>query len=330
MYILGGPAAKLCDGANGSSAIIHMDRAAIWKRLQNKGQEDPSGCLVAQRPYQRVKCGNKSYGIHQLSYILHNCENIQHLDHGQVVRHICNNNRCFRPEHLQAGTHAQNLYEDKLVAGTLHRGEKHHNCKITEATALAIKQSRLPRKHPGYMSRQARAEKFGVSLRSIKHIDGGTGWSHLPDINGVTHEQRRHKTTVQRRAAKQRIWGADMFAAAQQVLDARSAYAPEANVHCGTPCKVWNGGVTPDGYGYLTISSKQTRAHILALECKLGFQRPAHLVTRHLCGNKLCCNADHLAFGTHSENKLDYFIHNSVAACRSDIEVPVASDDNER
>lgn len=91
-------------------------------------------------------------------------------------------------------------------------------------------------------------------------------------------------------------------------------------MHCGTPCKVWTGGVTPDGYGYLTISSKQTRAHILALECKLGIHKPAELVTRHLYGNRLCCNAEHLAFGTHRENSMDYCTHKSAAATAASAE----------
>jgi len=34
-------------------------------------------------------------------------------------------------------------------------------------------------------------------------------------------------------------------------------------------------------------------------------------VTRHLCGNRICCNPEHLKFGTQYENNMDTLKHRS-------------------
>jgi hypothetical protein len=81
-----------------------------------------------------------------------------------------------------------------------------------------------------------------------------------------------------------------------------------------TQCQLWAGPVSKHGYGHINIYGKKIATHILACEIKEGKHRPIDLVTRHLCGNKLCCNPDHLEFGTFQDNSIDNVKHGKSQA----------------
>lgn len=75
-----------------------------------------------------------------------------------------------------------------------------------------------------------------------------------------------------------------------------------------TPCRIWNKGYDRDGYGLIYVFGKEMKTHVLACEFKNNMHKPEGMVTRHLCGNKGCCNKDHLEFGTPRENGIDTVI----------------------
>jgi hypothetical protein len=56
-----------------------------------------------------------------------------------------------------------------------------------------------------------------------------------------------------------------------------------------TGCLLWTGPVCNFGYGALCINYEQFKAHRWALGPTLGKHR-----TAHTCGNKLCCNPQHI------------------------------------
>lgn len=62
-------------------------------------------------------------------------------------------------------------------------------------------------------------------------------------------------------------------------------------------------GGTCNGYGW--VSGKY--AHRVVLVHTQGDRQNAD--ARHLCGNKLCCHPDHLAWGTRAENEADKIGH---------------------
>lgn len=65
-------------------------------------------------------------------------------------------------------------------------------------------------------------------------------------------------------------------------------------------CWIWQLGRINNGYG----ACKGSSAHKRSYEEHIG-PVPKGKVVRHKCGNKLCCNPDHLTLGSQSDNYFD-------------------------
>lgn len=63
-----------------------------------------TGCLCGGR-YPIVTYGGKRIKVHRLHYILYK----GNIPYGLEVRHICNVKRCVNPDHLEIGTHLENM-----------------------------------------------------------------------------------------------------------------------------------------------------------------------------------------------------------------------------
>ena len=74
----------------------------------------------------------------------------------------------------------------------------------------------------------------------------------------------------------------------------------------GTPsgCIEWDGTTNAQGYGVIRIDGRTCRVHRIMLETSRGTGLPG-MHARHLCGNPICVNPDHLVWGTHEENMRD-------------------------
>ena len=115
--------------------------------------------------YGQVREGDSKSPLllaHRVSWEL---ANGRRLLPGEVVRHKCDNPSCVRPEHLEIGTHADNV-RDCINRGRARRtpmlGEMNHQSKITDATRDVIRHSPL--------SLSALAQRYGVTRQRIFQI----------------------------------------------------------------------------------------------------------------------------------------------------------------
>jgi hypothetical protein len=81
------------------------------------------------------------------------------------------------------------------------------------------------------------------------------------------------------------------------------AKVDEAECGYETPCWLWQGEITDQGYGRFLVGGKRMRVHRAAYEVWRG-PIPAQLVIDHLCRTRACVNPGHLEPVTHRENTL--------------------------
>lgn len=74
-----------------------------------------------------------------------------------------------------------------------------------------------------------------------------------------------------------------------------------------SPCWVWTGNLTTEGYGSIRVGSRtdgtrrMRHAHRVAYEAKYG-DFPSNMDPDHLCRVRACCNPEHIQPVSHSEN----------------------------
>jgi hypothetical protein len=106
---------------------------------------------------------------------------------GLVVRHKCDNRACININHLELGTHWDNV-QDKVARGRSAKGLVGKFGKLTEEQMIEVFCSQLPQR--------VIAEKFGIGKTSISHIKNRHSCQkitigHTP---GFYQPLKRHKT----------------------------------------------------------------------------------------------------------------------------------------
>lgn len=92
---------------------------------------------------------------------------------GMVVRHKCDNRRCINPDHLELGTHADNV-RDRVERGRSAWGERMGNAVLSKEQALEIKRDRTT-------PTRFLAAKYNVCKSTIRDIRSGKRWIYLED-----------------------------------------------------------------------------------------------------------------------------------------------------
>jgi len=84
----------------------------IIDKFDAKWEESPSGCWnwtawkVGGGRYGALRTSPSNYEMaHRLSYMLHHGD----IPEGMCVRHKCDNGLCVNPDHLELGTHQDNM-----------------------------------------------------------------------------------------------------------------------------------------------------------------------------------------------------------------------------
>lgn len=70
----------------------------------------------------------------------------------------------------------------------------------------------------------------------------------------------------------------------------------------GDGCHLWQGPVSPQGYGAMRFKAKLHLVHRFSYERKTGRKIPDGMMICHVCDVPLCCNPAHLFLGTPKDN----------------------------
>ncbi len=92
---------------------------------------------------------------------------------GNYVRHKCDNVGCVNPNHLETGTHIDNM-RDMRERGRSSRGSSQHLAKLSESDIPEIRRRILSGETYARI-----AKDYGVSYQSISSIDKGRTWGHV-------------------------------------------------------------------------------------------------------------------------------------------------------
>lgn len=114
---------------------------------------------------------------------------VRPLKSGEIVRHSCDNPRCFNVAHLLAGSLKDNAQD------MARRGRQHLQV-LRAADVLLIRAY-----YRGGATQRALAAHFGVAQTSIWSIIAGRSWSHVPDDGTAlawSGEQRQRRRQCSR------------------------------------------------------------------------------------------------------------------------------------
>lgn len=139
-----------------------------WKRIE--GYIDGNGCFICDSHipcsdgrYYNLKRHGKIQKIHRYVYEINNDK----IPDGLIVRHKCDNDLCVNPDHLEIGTHEDNM-NDMVSRGRSAKGERNAKAKLADEQVEQIK-CLLDEG----ISQAKIAEKFGVWQTMISHIKLG-------------------------------------------------------------------------------------------------------------------------------------------------------------
>lgn len=145
--------------------------------LKRVVQSPPKRCVewpfgVDRLGYGRVLWNGRQMPAHRASWELyHNRKMSPGMDACHAPR-ICHSRSCVNPLHIREDTRTSNM-KDTIADGTVLRGAKNAQAKLSEVEAVAILSDHRPRREI--------AASFGVSVETVRSIKTGRRWAHLTD-----------------------------------------------------------------------------------------------------------------------------------------------------
>lgn len=130
------------------------------------GPRNPGGYgLLEDRPGRKL-------GTHRIAYETW----VGPIPEGHVVRHKCDNPPCINPEHLEVGTHADNMADMRLrKRHPGAQGTRNSHAKLTEQDVLDIRMEYAT----GQTTQNSLAEFYGVSQPTIGALVNLRTWRNV-------------------------------------------------------------------------------------------------------------------------------------------------------
>jgi len=157
-------------------------RHRLLRRVSMVGDCWEWGGCVDKKGYGVININKKAHFVHRVAYELFrgHCGS-------RLICHKCDNPCCINPEHLFAGTHADNNWDRTRKgrsAPKFHHGDCNPNAILTVADVLEIRRlyrtaHRGPKgKLPNGALRKM-ADAFGVHVTTFARAASGRGWQLL-------------------------------------------------------------------------------------------------------------------------------------------------------
>lgn len=128
----------------------------------------------------------RTIGAHRATYC--RVRNLRLADlRGLVVRHRCDNPACINPNHLELGTHAQNM-RDMKDRNRAAKGESNAAARLTEENVREILSTYKRRSLE--FGCLAFARKFGVCKKTITDVLDRKTWGHIKGYEHVSSLKR--------------------------------------------------------------------------------------------------------------------------------------------
>jgi hypothetical protein len=262
-----------------SPTPLNLGTRKDWDRFWSKVAPEPgSGCWMwiagkYNTGYGVFGMGGKNWLAHRLSFTWAN----GHISPGLVIDHqVCSNRACVRPDHLSAVSQMEN-------AGR----ELRNKLRI----CLTDGCDRSTKSKTGLCNPCHRKQRRAEETRTCS-IPGCEGRWHSQDLCGKHYSEARRTGTLVRRQSR--------------TLKSQSIAKSFTRLDHDTGCWVWCGSVQNEyGRYYFTddLGVLRSRAGHRAVWEEIRGPIPDGMVLDHtVCGNKLCCNPDHLEVVTLAEN----------------------------
>jgi hypothetical protein len=129
---------------------------------------------TSRRRYPALRIGDRTERLHRLSYLA----SFGNIPPGAHVRHKCDNAWCVRPDHLELGTHQDNM-RDASERDRFARGERNGHAKLSAADVDAIRRFSGARLSKSEVWRRL-AALYGVSPSTVRAVREGRNWRTQP------------------------------------------------------------------------------------------------------------------------------------------------------
>lgn len=174
IYKMFGGAGELkrqCGWIDLSNAKTNQEFIDYFEALGNKSKDCLEWTLCNDSTdYGRANYKNKEYKIHRLIWKLYNN---QEIPNKKVIKHLCNNRKCFNIKHLELGTQSENI----IATLTYSKG-----VTLTETNVRNIlKELKTNIQYYDKVTDFDKkfSELYGVKPDSIGYIRRGQTWKHI-------------------------------------------------------------------------------------------------------------------------------------------------------